>query len=293
MSEALARQLVATRFPEVAPQRVELLGVGWDNVAYLFDDARVFRFAQRAFAAQFLKSEAEWLPRLAPHLPAPVPVPRWYGEVPELHPYPFAGYALLTGTTACRAGLDGAGRAALAAPLGAFLRALHGIAVDASDRASAPGDVIGRTDLVRRAPLLLERLDEIGAALDAALAARVRAAVEALATTSPWTADAVWVHGDFYLRHLLIAPGGDLSGVIDWGDLHLGDPALDLSIAWSFLPPSAHGAFRDAYGPIDDATWARARFRGLHYGILLLHYALATGDAALERAARVALAQSA
>ena len=45
--------------------------------------------------------------------------------------------------------------------------------------------------------------------------------------------------GDLYVRHLLLNELCELTGVIDWGDVHLGDPAVDLMIAYSFLPLSA------------------------------------------------------
>lgn len=55
-------------------------------------------------------------------------------------------------------------------------------------------------------------------------------------------------------------------------------------IAFSFLPPAAHGEFRDAYGPIDAAAWDRARNRALHYGTSLLEYGIAVSDAPLRAA---------
>jgi aminoglycoside phosphotransferase (APT) family kinase protein len=80
-----------------------------------------------------------------------------------------------------------------------------------------------------------------------------------------------------------------MCGVIDWGDVHLGDPALDLSIAFSFLPPGARAAFREAYGPIDAATWDRARFRALHYAVLLSDYGADVGGEAIRAAGEYAL----
>ena len=38
----------------------------------------------------------------------------------------------------------------------------------------------------------------------------------------------VFVHGDLYSRHLLVDDAGRPCGVIDWGDCHVGDPAVDL-----------------------------------------------------------------
>jgi aminoglycoside phosphotransferase (APT) family kinase protein len=97
------------------------------------------------------------------------------------------------------------------------------------------------------------------------------------------------VHGDLYARALLV-DGGDLAGVIDWGDLHLGDPALDLAVAHTFLGPAAHTAFRVAYGSIDPETWQLARLRAVFHTAALLSYAVDQRDADLEREARTALA---
>ncbi len=64
-----------------------------------------------------------------------------------------------------------------------------------------------------------------------------------------------------------------------------GDPALDLSIAYSFLPRSAQAEFRSAYGTIDEATWRLARFRALQYGTYLVPYGHEIGDHDLVREA--------
>ena len=77
--------------------------------------------------------------------------------------------------------------------------------------------------------------------------------------------------------------------MIDWGDVHLGDPALDLSIAFSFLPPAARSRFRQVYGAIDAATWQRARFRAIHYGALLVEYGRSIEDEALREMGAYAL----
>ena len=69
------------------------------------------------------------------------------------------------------------------------------------------------------------------------------------------------VHGDVYARQLLLDSAGRLAAVIDWGDMHRGDPALDLSIAYSFLPHEARPVFYENYGNIDEDARNRARFR--------------------------------
>src|SRR5699024_11042511 len=70
-----------------------------------------------------------------------------------------------------------------------------------------------------------------------------------------------WLHGDLHPLNILVE-GGIVSGVVDFGDLCVGDRATDLSLAWLVLPASARARFRRAASarrPIDDATWGRAR----------------------------------
>ena len=46
----------------------------------------------------------------------------------------------------------------------------------------------------------------------------------------------VWLHGDLHPANVLVNDG-QVSGVIDFGDITAGDPASDLSVAWMLLPP--------------------------------------------------------
>ena len=95
-------------------------------------------------------------------------------------------------------------------------------------------------------------------------------------------------HGDLHFRHLLIEDGR-LSGVIDWIDLCRGEPALDLQLVWSVLPPDARPAFFAEYGEVDDETLLRARVVAIHLGAALLEYGHHEGQPALKREALAAL----
>jgi aminoglycoside phosphotransferase (APT) family kinase protein len=281
-----AERLVETQFPTFAPARLDDFGTGWDNDAYLVNGTAVFRFPRRTIAVPWIQNEALWLPRLAPLLPLPIPRPEWIGAPAEGYPYPFAGYRLLAGTTACRAPLTEPDRLAAAAPLGRFLRALHSVQLDAPE--TPPHDEIRRADPVLRRKLIEDRLPRIEH-LEGLDVAAIRALCERLEPAPLETAPLCWVHGDLYARHLLIDDANALCGVIDWGDVHVGDRAVDLAIAFSFLPRAARADFLAAYGDVDAATWDRARMRGLFYGVVLLDYGIAIEDAALQSAAWYAL----
>ncbi|MGE0266464.1 MAG: phosphotransferase [Candidatus Obscuribacterales bacterium] len=286
VDEDLARKLVADQFDCLAIETIEHLGSGWDNTAYLINGELVFRFPRRAIAVPFIERESLTLPALSRHLPLTIPVPIYHGQASSGYPWPFAGYRIIAGTTACRAGLDRQSRVDMAPVLAEFLSCLHMLPVH--DYPALGLDSIGKLDLERvreRSVGYLKELPELG------LGKYVRTVEEAYDACLGISPDCcpVLVHGDFYVRHLII-DRGRITGVIDWGDLHLGNPAVDLSIVRSFLPPEAHARFREIYGSISESAWKLAGMRAAFYGLALASYGFATGDAMIANEARTTLA---
>ncbi|MEA2551975.1 MAG: hypothetical protein QOJ65_151 [Fimbriimonadaceae bacterium] len=289
MDDELARRLVADQFRDLAGKTINHLASGWDNEAYLVDDRVVFRFPRRQVAVELIEREVRILPLLAPNLSLRVPAPTHVGRPSPEFPYPWAGYEILPGTTADRVPWTDDERSANAEALGHFLKELHSIPVDEQTRAWAPGDDIGRTDLAGRLPKLLERLDTAHRILPDLPLEKLRRLATDLAETEPWPNPPCWVHGDLYVRHLVVDGEKRVTGIIDWGDVHLGDPALDLSIAFTVLPLAAHAAFEAAYRPIDAATCRRADFRAINYGAILVEYGQAMDDSFLMQAGEFVL----
>ncbi len=284
----LARALIEDQFPALAPVTLEPLGEGWDNTAYKANGAYVFRFPRREWVVALLETESRVLPVIAPRVPLSVPCPCFVGRPSDAFRYPFAGYPLIPGRTACAAWLTDSERTMAAEPLARFLTALHSIPTAEAAAAGAPGDTIGRLDVLRRvnkARESIRRLEDAGIRPDTkALTAILDAGPRDYVPRSD-----TLVHGDLYARHLLVDHRSQLCGIIDWGDLHIGDPALDLAIAHTFLPPSAHQPFRDTYGPIPELTWEVARLRAVWHTAIIALYAHDIGEADLLREARIAL----
>ena len=258
-----ARARIAAAFPELADATVDAFGEGWDNAAFLVDDRLVFRFPRRQVAVAFLRAEITWLGSLS--LPFPTSAPSF--SAIDAEGWPFAGYPLLNGIPCERVDLDAVDLTPLATALGRALAALHAHPVPDG----APPDTLGRGDLPKRFAIIQERLAKLRSPPPDA-GAGVRLA-ERLASTAPYAGPPRWAHGDLYGRHVLVT--GDppqLSGIIDWGDLHAGDPTLDLAVGYTLFDGSARAAFFAAYGAVDRDAHDRARFRALHYGAALLAY---------------------
>ena len=286
-----AADLIKSQFPRFADSEIRPLSKGWDNAAFLAGGEFVFRFPRRNIAANLLQREARILPLLAPYLPAQIPTPEFVGAAGPEFPWVYTGYRRIPGETADRLPLTDEDRVCLAPLLARFLAALHRIPVDDDTRQWAPGDDLRRADVTFRAPTVLDRLDGVRGIVDSD---HVDTAKQLIRTQIPSTQHPTppkcWVHGDLYARHILLGERRSISGVIDWGDVHLGDPALDLSIAFSFLPARGRIRFQEEYGSVGDAgIWDRARFRAVHYAPILIEYGRATADSAMEEAGRTAL----
>lgn len=270
-----ARRLVEAQFPELAPATVELLGAGWDNTAVLINGTAVFRFPRRRLAVPWLEREARLLPSIQARLPAPIPSPAWIGSPTRDFPWMFSGYPLLPGCSLEHSSLS---RGDLAQDLGLFLKALHAVDPDEAVRHGAAPDELGRMDVDRqqRAQQRLQLLSTRGLlephpAYDAIL--EERQAIE--------PAGQVLVHGDLYARHLLVGERGRLSGVIDWGDVHLGCAATDLAVGLAAFDGPARQRFFESYGAVDRETLVLSRFRALTHALAVAVYALDVGDRSL------------
>lgn len=280
----LARALIREQFP--APgSTIAPFGSGWDNTAYRVDGDLVFRFPRRRIAVRLLECETRVLPRLAGRLPLPIPNPEWAGEPTEAFPWPFSGYRRLAGRTADSVDLSDDERRAMAAPLAGFLRALHDVPVDGLE---LPGDEFRRTDFGQRVSVLMERLVGLG---DAGLVADRRPWLRLFESADfPAPAErAVPVHGDLYERHLLVDDAHRACGVIDWGDVHAGDPGIDLSLLYRFFPAAARDGFLRVYGDLDARTARMARLRAAFHAVTVTFFAHSTGDAPMLRAGLASL----
>lgn len=278
----LVIHLLEEQFPMLAPVAVEPFGEGWDNALYLVNHSYVFRFPRRGVAAPLQQMENELLPRLAPVLPIPIPNPRWMGQATVRYPFTFSGYKKLHGTEVYFFRPGDETRAKSAALWGGFLRTLHAIGKEQALRWKvASSDTIGRMDVDKRTPMFIEKVSE---AQQKGLLTHPEALLgilPGLPSTGQLArlVNLTLVHGDLNFRNFLLDDDGKLCGVLDWGDAHIGHPAVDLSVAYSFLPPAARAEFFRVYGTVDALTLQLAKFRALYTNLVILLYADDIGDA--------------
>jgi hypothetical protein len=67
---------------------------------------------------------------------------------------------------------------------------------------------------------------------------------------------------------------GQLTGIVDFGDICCGDPATDLAAAMMLLPRSSDATFARSYGGTDPHLEARSLGWALLFGLMLLSIGL-------------------
>ncbi|MCX5300609.1 aminoglycoside phosphotransferase family protein [Streptomyces sp. NBC_00193] len=257
---ALVRRLVDAQFPQWAGLPLKLLDpAGSDHVIYRLGRELSVRLPRGPGVAGQAAKEAEWLPRLAPHLPLAVPVPVALGRPGFGYPWPWSVSRWLDGEVATAGAL--ADSPAAAAALARFLTALQRFTAPDLPAGAVPAHLTGapRADRDRATRAAIA---EVSGVFDAvAMTALWEAALDA----PGWDRPPVWFHGDFHTGNLLTVDGR-LSAVIDFGGLGLGAPARDLTIAFTLMSAPSRAVFRDALG-VDDATWLRGRGWALATGL--------------------------
>jgi len=273
----LVRALVDRVMPQYAALPVRRLdSSGSSNALFRVGEHLLVRLPRQPGGSAAILKEARWLPVIGPSLPVGVPevvavfepggdyperwsVVRWIdGEHPEV---------VTPGTPADPR------REGLAAELAGVVNALR-MAEIPSGAANDPdlrwyrGEPLATMDAMTRQNIdRCRALGDFGFDLDAA----ERLWDEAMRL--PGASDRPpprWYHGDLAAENLLMRDGS-LAAVLDFGGLSIGDPAVDLAVAWEVLDPPAREIFRSELG-VDDATWLRGRAWALSITLMIWYY---------------------
>lgn len=186
------------------------------------DQRWVVRAPRRTAAAVTLDTELRLLPLLGRQLPVPVPQPAGCATLPEggqCVVYPFLPGAPMGSA-------DLVGRSALAVQVGQLIGVLHEIDPQSLDDAGLASYTAEQYRQRRRTDV--ERAAATGY-VPAGLLVRWERALEPGVL---WQFQETVTHGDLAQEHVLVADGV-VSGVIDWGEACVADPADDL--AWVLL----------------------------------------------------------
>lgn len=266
----LVRRLLRGQFPHWADRTIErVASAGTDNAIFRLGGDLSVRLPRIHWAVDNVDVEFEWVPKLAPLVPLPIPVPIAKGAPAEGFPWSWTVCRWLEGQ---HPAMGAAVREAdLATDLAGFISTLANVVL-------RDGPKAGRgIPLVERDKPTREALGKVGDLLDTARATEIW---EAALAVPPWTGPPIWIHGD--LSHLnMLCVDDRLSAILDFGGVGRGDPACGTVAAWNTLSPQGRAVFRNALD-IDDATWDRSRGWALSIALIQLPYYRETNPALCE-----------
>jgi aminoglycoside phosphotransferase (APT) family kinase protein len=274
ITRALVSRLISAQFPQWAELSVTQLELdGNDNSTFRLGEDMSVRLPSAERYVPQVDKEHRWLPILADQVPLPIPHPLARGVPGFGYPWPWSVYRWLKGAPATIEPISN--QSVFATALADFLAEMYRI-----DPAGGPPP--GPHNFFRGGPLAVYDTDTRNAI--AALGSEIKSddATELweAALGATWHGSAVWIHGDVSAENLLV-DHGRLSAVIDFGCSAVGDPACDLTIAWTFLSRASRDAFQ-ARLPLDAPTWARGRGWALWKALITFDRALKSDP---ERAA--------
>ena len=265
----------ATELLRVSVETVTEIEGGWDYVVFEVNGAWIVRIPRRAEVEGWLRKEIRLLPEIAPLLPLPIPR---FDVVAADEEEPFVAYRKLRGRS-----LDVMLRGEVDAPvlgrqLGSFLAALHSFPLPRAMRLTrtdpeSPGWLAQQEELRERS----ER--DAYPLLEPEERRRADHVFEEYFASVDGVSPAL-VHGDLGPDHVLSSTD-TVTGVIDWSDASVGDPAIDLAWPTHATPREVAEALLDAYGPESAGPSERSPY---YYRVAHLHevlHALDHDDAAL------------
>lgn len=254
--------LIQHNFPQVAIESAHPITRGWDSFVLDVNDDLIFRFPLRDDVIAYLEKEMGLLPVLEPVLATPIPHFDYIGHGDDSYPFTFVGYRKLVGTPLEDENIASEQLLHLAPALGTFLSELHSFpaarAIQAGVEDHTPEQWRERyqerfVDLQKRVfPLLDMELRTKSA----------RLWEDFLDNRAIFAFQPVLIHCDLACEHIFCDPErGVLTGVIDWGDATIGDPALDfVGLHQRDGRAFTERVLADYQGKVDRAFWQRIDF---------------------------------
>lgn len=265
--EASYQARVRGAFPGLRWAASRLLTHGCDHDVLLLDERLVFRFPKRDDYLARFRAEVRLLAAAGSKLPLAVPQ---YVYLPPASD--FGGYALLPGRELRPEhvmSMAADQRKKIAVQLGQFVTALHGLPAETATEAGFEHDywwsqanTAARYELMRSA--LEPHLE----------AAEVRWLDEQFAwyLSRRIPERAVILHGDLAPDHLLFdLSRGELTGIIDFADVEIGDPAIDFAGLWEYGESFADETLESYRGIVDPELHERSRFMGRVAGAEIMY----------------------
>lgn len=232
------------------------IGEGWTATAWRVNDELVFKFPKKARVWEELDRELSVLPYVRPLLPLSVPEHLHAVRESAGAPHGYVVSRYLPGSAADPRTLTRGERTALAETLARFLRVLHSIdpgplssTLPREDEYALAKQVQRDAEAVVSPQLSTSERDQLREVL-----------AEHVDDERNFNRRSVIMHADLSVDHVLRV-GDSVRGIIDWGDVSIGDPDYDFNYLYEEIGEDFIREMATYYGhPEPDRLVRKARY---------------------------------
>lgn len=222
-------------FPALNFNSVLLAGEGWMSRAYLVNDEFIFRFPKSAESANDLDKEISFLPKIVSRISLRIPEFKFIGK--QLSGLTFVGYKKLPGEIIGEndfVKLSKTTQTKITSQLADFLDELQAVLVGEAKECGVP--VIDFRENFRNDSLVLNELKaELPVEVFTYLVNRYH---EYLNNDKYFDYTPTLLHADLSPNHFLYnRNAGELTGIIDFGDMQIGDPDYEYKYMYQDIGP--------------------------------------------------------
>lgn len=255
------KEAIERCFPQITVTNMQRNDEGWDHCVFLVNNMWIFRVPRHSEAAQRLTLESRLLPEL--HKVVDIPIPHFELVSPGYPGFerPFVGYRRINGvplTPTLLAQLHSPGLSPkIANQIATFLSALHQFPVKKA---------------MKMGVLYQKKKESLSTFFDA-----IQQKVFPLLNSQEqdWTKTLfesvlknnqlfeyvpVLLHGDFSFDHILFNRSREIIGIIDFGDVSIGDSASDFACVLDYGTEFDHWVLKGYQGKIDHTFFQRRAF---------------------------------
>jgi aminoglycoside 2''-phosphotransferase len=254
MNLRLFTEILGRNFPQLSVDSINQIFGGWDSYVFEINDDLIFKFPKNPEIENTIKKEIRLLPELAKVLSVKVPVSSFVGEHEDKV---FFGYRKIQGLPLVSCDYNSAD---LADQVAHLISEIHGFPAHKALTLGVPklkwrSEYAGFYHKVKR---------RIFPLMNASLQEKAVSVLEGfLDNDDHFQFEPVFTHHDLSADgHILCDPKrGEITGIIDWGDAVIGDPAIDFTgLYWDCGEQFAKNALAKYDGMVDDTFWERTVF---------------------------------
>jgi aminoglycoside 2''-phosphotransferase len=262
VSSDFYRRIVERCFPRLHIRSFTTVPQGWVHYAFEVNGEFIFRFPRGVAGKHQLAVETRLLPELASTLSLPIPHFEFVWNGDDTYDKPFAGHRKIPGTPLAAKDVKSSAAKQLAQQLGTFLSELHSFPVSQTKRLRVPHSTPSQWRQEYKS-LFARVQSKIFPLLWPPELPKVTTFWDTFLNNSEhFSFVPRLIHRDLGSPHILWDPTRqEITGIIDWGDASVGDPAVDFAGLLDEFGIDFALKVLDGYRPERDATfWRRVVF---------------------------------